>query len=128
MKKLLTSLTAAVVSVTAVVSTAAPASAQTMYRPPHHGGYIGRHHDGGIGPGGAAALGIVGGLVLGSMLAQPYDYGPGYYYEDEPVVVRRRPVRVYEDTVVVRRARTPHCRTTIRYDMYGRPFEWKDCN
>lgn len=126
MKKLATSLLAAVTLGTALVATAGTASADPWRHRP--GGYY--HHRGGIGPGGAAALGVLGGVMLGSALAQP-GYYPGYYYEDDPVVVRRRPVRVYEedDYVVVRKRHpAPRCRTTIKYDIDGRPFEWKDCN
>lgn len=126
MKKIVTSLLAAVTLGSALVATTATADAQARHwRPPHHH----YRHGGGIGPGGAAALGVLGGLALGSALAQPGYYGSGYYYEDEPVVVRRRPVRVYEeDYVVVKRRPGPVCRTIIKYDMYGKPYEWKDCN
>jgi len=120
MKKLVTSLVAAAALGTALIGSTGSASAQPYYYHHHHG----------IGPGGAAALGVLGGLAIGSALAQPYPYyyGRGYYYYDEPVVVRRRPVRVYEDYVVVKRRPAPQCQTIIKYDMYGKPFEWKDCN
>ena len=119
MKKIVTSLLAAVTLGTAVFAPIGSAEAQPGPRWHHH------HRGGGIGPGGAAALGVLGGLMLGSALSQP-GY---YYYEDEPVVVRRRPVRVYDDEyVVVKRRAAPRCQTIIKYDMYGRPFEWKDCN
>ena len=118
MKKLLTSLLAAATLGTALVATVATADAQPFHRPRWH------HHGGGIDPAGAAALGVLGGLMIGGALAQQN----GYYYEDEPVVVRRRPVRVYEDEYVVKRRAGPRCRTIIKYDMYGKPYEWKDCN
>mgnify|MGYP001766699579 CR=1 FL=1 len=116
MKKLVTSLLAAVTIGTAMLATVGTADAQ--YRPRWH-----HHHRGGIDPGAAAALGVLGGLAIGGALAQQ-----DYYYEDEPVVVRRRPVRVYEEDYVVKRRATPRCRTIIKYDMYGKPYEWKDCN
>ncbi len=120
MKKLATSLLAAITLGTALIATAGTASADPWRHRP--GGYY--RDRGGIGPGGAAALGLLGGVMLGSALSQP-----GYYYEDEPVIVRRRPVRVYEeDYVVVKRRPAPRCRTYIKYDINGRPFEWKDCN
>mgnify|MGYP001436890696 FL=1 len=117
MKKLVTSLLAAVTLATASMTAIGTADAQ----PPRH--WHPHHRSGGIGPGGAAALGVLGGLMLGSALSQQQ-----YYYEDEPVVVRRRPVRVYEEEYVVKRRATPRCRTIIKYDMYGKPYEWKDCN
>ena len=123
MKKLLTSLLAAVTLGTAMIAAVGTADAQPMPPRWHH-----RHHGGGIGPGGAAALGVLGGLAIGSALSQQ-SYDRGYYYEDEPVVVRRRPVRVYDDEyVVVKRRAGPRCQTIIKYDMYGKPYEWKDCN
>lgn len=122
MKKIVTSLLAAVTLGTALIATTGTASADPWRRPPHPGWH--HRHNGGIGPGGAAALGLLGGLALGSALSQP-----GYYYDDEPVVVRRAPPRVYyeDDYVVVKRRPAPRCRTIIKYDMYGKPFEWKDC-
>lgn len=118
MKKFVTSALAAVTLGTALVASAGTASAQPYYRHHHHG----------IGPGGAAALGLLGGLAIGSAMSRPSYYGPGYYYYEEPVVVRRRPVRVYEEpVVVVKRRPVPNCRTIIKYDMYGKPYEWKDC-
>jgi hypothetical protein len=125
MKKLLTALLAAVTLATSY----APADAQDWrYRRP--GGYYHHHHRGGGGDAAAAAaVGLVGGLILGGIAAQASQ--PSYVYDDDPVVVRRRPARVYEeDVVVVRRARpyVPRCRTFIKYDMYGRPYEYKDCD
>jgi hypothetical protein len=122
MKKLLIALLAAVTLATSF----APADAQDWrYR---RGGY--HHHRGGGGgdAAAAAAVGLVGGLILGGLAAQASQ--PSYVYDD-PVVVRRRPARVYEeDVVVVRRARpyVPSCRTYIKHDMYGRPYEYKDCD
>lgn len=128
MKKLVTSLLAAVTLGTALVASAGTASADPWRHPPRPG-YSHYHRGGGIGPGGAAALGVLGGLMLGSALSQPGYAQPGYYYDDEPVVVRRRPVRVYDDEyVVVKRRPAPRCQTFIKYDMYGKPYEWKDCN
>jgi hypothetical protein len=119
MKKIVTSLLAALTLGSTLVATTGSADAQPRWR--HYPHY---RHGGGIGPGGAAALGVLGGLMLGSALSQQQ-----YYYEDEPVVVRRRPVRVYEeDYVVVKRRPAPRCHTIIKYDMYGKPYEWKDCN
>lgn len=118
MKKILTSLLAAATLGSALVATVATADAQPYHRPRWH------HHGGGIDPAGAAALGVLGGLVVGGALAQQ---NRDYYYEDEPVVVRRRPVRVYEEQYVAPR-RGPRCQTVIKYDMYGKPYEWKDCN
>lgn len=54
----------------------------------------------------AGAAGVVGGLILGNALAQP---------EPEPYVVRRRPARVYEEEVVVRR----RCWREVWYDDWG---------
>ena len=124
MKKLLIALLAVATIGTTFAATTDTASADPWRRPGWH-----HRHNGGIGPGGAAALGVLGGLALGSALAQP-GYGPGYYYEDEPVVIRRRPVRVYEEPVVVvkRRPAPQRCQTFIKYDMYGKPYEYKDCN
>lgn len=56
----------------------------------------------------AGAAGLVGGLILGNALAQPEP-------EPEPYVVRRRPVRVYEEEVVVR----PRCWREVWYDSWG---------
>ena len=118
MKKLVTSLLAAVTLGTAVFAGVGTAEAQPRWR---------HHHGGGIDPAGAAALGIIGGLAVGSMIAS--QNSGSYYYEDEPVVVRRRPVRVYDDEYVVMKRRPgPRCQTIIKYDMYGKPYEWKDCN
>jgi hypothetical protein len=54
----------------------------------------------------AGAAGLVGGLLLGSALAQP---------QPEAYVVRRRPVRVYEEEVVVPR----RCWREVWYDSWG---------
>ena len=119
MKKILTSLVAAATLGTAVLAGVGTAEAQPRWR---------HHRSSGIDPAGAAALGIIGGLAIGSAIAS--QNSRAYYYEDEPVVVRRRPVRVYEDDyyVPVRRRPGPRCQTIIKYDMYGRPYEWKDCD
>ena len=58
-------------------------------------------------PGAAVAAGVAGlagGLILGGALAQP-----------QPRYVTRRPVRVYEEEVVVR----PRCWREVWYDRYG---------
>lgn len=117
MKKL---IAGALAALTLATTLATPASAYDEWRrrPSHH------HRDGGD-VAGAAALGIVGGMILGGLAAQAAQ--PSYVYDDEPVVVRRRPVRVYEEEPVVRRSRRPVCETLIKYDMYGRPYEYRDC-
>ena len=57
----------------------------------------------------AGTLGVIGGLMLGGALAQPEP-------EPETYVVRRRPVRVYdeEEVVVPRR-----CWREVWYDSWG---------
>ncbi|MDK9694907.1 MAG: hypothetical protein OEL76_00785 [Siculibacillus sp.] len=54
----------------------------------------------------AGAAGLVGGLILGNALTQP---------QPETYVVRRRPVRVYEEEVVVPR----RCWREVWYDDWG---------
>jgi hypothetical protein len=137
MKKILTALVAAA----ALATSLTPADARDHWRPGgpryyHGGGYHGGgyyphggyyHHNGNYG--GAVAAGVVGGLILGGLAAQAAQ--PSYVYEDDPVVVRRRPARVYADddvVVVRRRAWVPACRTFIKYDIYGRPYEYMHCN
>ena len=81
------------------IASAAPAEAGHYRRGGHYGGHYGR--GGGWSPGAAAAVGIIGGLALGSVLAArpayggPYgDYGYGYGYRygppPAPVYVPRR--------------------------------------
>ena len=55
----------------------------------------------------AGAAGLVGGLILGNALSQP---------EPETYVVRRRPVRVYEEEEVVVPRR---CWREVWYDSWG---------
>lgn len=141
MKKILASLVAALTIGGAYISTAEAAPPNWQGRPGVGRGvgqgYVGRgvgqgyvgnrgqwhgnrghwRGDRGWGYGGAAAAGVVGGLLLGGALANggyygDYYGGPTYVYEDAPVVIRR----------------APHCRVWTKYDMYGRPYEWKDCN
>jgi hypothetical protein len=137
MKKLLTGAMIAATLVGAVAVPFTSAEAQQWRRPPYH-----HHHRGGGGGGdaaAAAALGVVGGMILGGALAQ--SQRPDYY--DDDYVVRRAPRRVYEDDYVVRRApprrvyyeedyrptrRGTRCQTLIKYDMYGKPYEYKDCD
>ena len=57
----------------------------------------------------AGAAGLVGGLILGGALAQPEP-------EPEAYVVRRRPVRVYEEEEVVVPRR---CWREVWYDNWG---------
>lgn len=68
---------------------------------------------GGIGPGGAAALGVLGGLAVGGAIAANNGYYPGrpvygpprpVYVEPDCYVQRRRFVDEYGD-VIVRRVR-----------------------
>ena len=99
----------------------------------YHGGWNGgyrHHHRGGGGGGGdaaaAAALGLVGGMILGGIAAQSAP--PSYVYEDEPYVARRPAPRVYYDDDYRRPTRGARCRTLIKYDMYGKPYEYKDCD
>lgn len=118
MKKL---ITAAMVAVTlagslAVGTTSADAD---PWRRHHH-----RYNGGDAAA--AAALGLMGGLIIGGMAAEA---SRDRYYDDEVVV--RRPQRFYdyEDAPPPRRRHyTPRCRTLIKYDMYGRPYEYKDCD
>lgn len=56
----------------------------------------------------AGAAGLVGGLILGNALAQPQP--------EETYVVRRRPVRVYEEEEVVVPRR---CWREVWYDTWG---------
>ena len=56
----------------------------------------------------AGAAGLVGGLILGNALAQPQP--------EETYVVRRRPVRVYEEEEVVVPRR---CWREVWYDSWG---------
>ena len=121
MKKILTGLMIATTLVGGLAATAGSAEAQD-WRRPH------RHYDRGYDRGGdaaaAAAAGLVGGMILGGVLAQ--SARPDYVDEDD-YVVRRAPRRVYDDDYrPVRRG--PHCRTLIKYDMYGKPYEFKDCD
>ena len=55
----------------------------------------------------AGAAGLIGGLILGNALAEP---------EPEPVIVRRRPVRVVEEEEVVV---TRRCWREVWYDSWG---------
>ena len=57
----------------------------------------------------AGAAGLVGGLILGNALSQPEP-------EPEAYVVRRRPVRVYEEEEVVVPRR---CWREVWYDNWG---------
>lgn len=126
MKTFVTALMAAATLAGATAASTGSAEAQDWRWRHHtyHGGYYGGHRGGDVAA--AAAAGIVGGLILGGIAAQASR--PAYVY-DEPVVVRRRPARVYyEDAPVVRRNTPPYCRTLIKHDMYGRPYEYKDCD
>ncbi len=64
----------------------------------HHGGHYGRR--GGWSPGAAAAVGIIGGLALGSVLARPAygapygGYGPAPVYAPPPVYTYGPPCRI----------------------------------
>lgn len=120
-----------------MLATSGPADAQD-YRMPYyrhggghggHGGYGGHggHYYRGGGGGGdaaaAAALGLVGGMILGGALAQSSRADDGYdEYVERPV-----PRRVYEGEYR-RSYRGARCDTLIKYDMYGKPYEYKDCN
>ncbi|MCE1234755.1 MAG: hypothetical protein LWW93_00225 [Hyphomicrobiales bacterium] len=87
-----------------------------------------RHHHRGGGGGdaaAAAAFGLVGGMILGGALAQSAQ--PDYGYEDE-YVVRRAPSRVYYEDDYAPSRRGARCRTFIKHDMYGKPYEFKDCD
>ena len=53
----------------------------------------------------AGAAGLIGGLILGNALAEP-----------EPLIVRRRPVRIVEDEEVVV---TRRCWREVWYDSWG---------
>jgi hypothetical protein len=97
------------------VAASSPASAQYYYRGYH----------GGISPGGAAAIGAIGGLALGAAIASrpAYGYGYGYgepayaappvYYAPAPVYYAPRPVYVAPRPVVYARPYYP------RYAAYG---------
>lgn len=76
---------------------------------------------------GGVAAGAVGGLILGSAIANANQ--PRYYYDAPP------PSRVYieeepEYVPAPRRAyrSSPNCVSYTKYDMNGQPYEWKDCN
>lgn len=122
MKKILTGVMIAATLVGGIAAPFSSAEAQQWRRAPHH-----HHHRGGGGGGdaaAAAALGLVGGMILGGALAQSAERD---YYEDD-YVVRRAPRRVYEDEDYRPSRRGTRCRTLIKYDMYGKPYEYKDCD
>lgn len=125
MKKFVTGLMIAATLATTMATGTGSAEAQHWRRPPppYH------HHQRGGGGGdaaAAAAIGIIGGMILGGALAQ--SSRPDYVYQDD-YVVRRRPARVYyEDDYGPSRRGRPYCRTLIKYDMYGKPYEYKDCD
>ncbi|NLH82494.1 MAG: hypothetical protein GX458_16860 [Phyllobacteriaceae bacterium] len=127
MKKLLSGLMIAATLAGGLAASVGSADAQDWrYRRPPPGGW--HHHDRGWNGGdaaAAAAAGLIGGMIIGGAIAQSQaDQG----YEDD-YVVRRRPQRVYvDDEDYPRVHRTPHCRTLIKYDMYGKPYEFKDCD
>ncbi|WP_407048395.1 hypothetical protein [Methyloraptor flagellatus] len=115
---------AVLVSSLAVTSTA---EAQYWRHHGYHGGY--RHH-GGAGVGAGVAAGLIGGALIGGAIAsqqnRTYYYDDGYVdapagatvYEEAPVVRRR----------VVREVPGSNCTEYTKYDMYGKPYLWKDCN
>lgn len=125
MKTLVTGLMVAATLFGGIAAGTGSAEAQ-YYRPHHHWdrGHWDRGGDRGGDAAAAAALGVVGGMIIGGALAQ--SSRPDYY--DDEVVVRRAPRRVYyEDDYAVPR-RSVRCRTFIKYDMYGKPYEFKDCD
>jgi len=93
-KKLIIAAVAAVSLFTANAATIVPAQA----------------HDGGAVAAGAAA-GLVGGMILGGALANQ-----NRVPEEEVIVERRRPVRVYEEEEVVR---PRHCWREEWSDRWG---------
>mgnify|MGYP001584835954 CR=1 FL=1 len=137
MKKFLSGLMIATTLVGGLVASVGSADAQDWrYRRPPPGGWHQNggwhHHDRGWrgDAGAAAAAGVIGGMIIGGALAQSNSgyYDRGYVYDDDTYVVRR-PRRVYVDEYDYPRVRrTPHCRTLIKYDMYGKPYEYKDCD
>ena len=138
MKKILSGLMIAATLAGGLAASVGSAGAQDWrYRRPPPGGWS--HHDRGWGGGGwhhrdrgwdggdaaaAAAAGLIGGMIIGGAIAQS-QAEPAY---EDDYVVRRQPRRVYEDEDYPRVRRAPHCRTLIKYDMYGKPYEYKDCD
>lgn len=127
MNKFVTSLMIAATVTGGFVASAEPAAAQyRRHGPPP---YYRHYHGGGGGWNGgdaaaAAALGLVGGMIVGGALAQSSQ--PDYGYEDD-YAYRPAPRRVYEEDYPAPR-RGVRCRTFIKYDMYGKPYEFKDCD
>lgn len=117
MKKFVTGLMVAA-TLGGALAFATGAEAQGWRRHHHHGG-------GGGDAAAAAALGIVGGLIVGSAIANANQPD---YYDDEYVVRRAPPRRVYYEDDYRPARRGAHCRTLIKYDMYGKPYEYKDCD
>jgi Na+/glutamate symporter len=121
MKQFVTGLMIAATLTGGLLTSVAPADAQYRHRP---GPYYYHHHDRGGDAAAAAALGLVGGMILGGALAQ--SSRPDYVYEDD-YAYRPAPRRVYEEDYP-RPRRGVRCRTFIKYDMYGKPYEFKDCD
>lgn len=95
-KKLIIAVVAAAGLFTANMAVVAPAQARD-----NHGGDVAA----------GAAAGLVGGLLLGGALANE-----NRVPEEEVIVERRRPVRVYEEEEVVR---PRHCWREEWSDRYG---------
>ena len=122
----------AALTLAGAVAAASPASAQYYYR-----------GNRGISPGGAAAIGAIGGLALGAALASSrpaYGYGGGYgyaepvyapppvyyaprpvYYAPRPVYYAPRPVYVAPRVVYARPAYRPYYPRYAAYGPYHRP-------
>lgn len=78
---------------------------------------------------GGVAAGAVGGLIVGSAIANANR--PAYYYDEAPprrVYVEEEPdyVPAPPPRRVYRSA--PNCVSYTKYDMNGQPYEWKDCH
>lgn len=121
MKQFVTGLMIAATLTGGLLTSVAPADAQYRHRPPP---YYGHHRNGGGDAAAAAALGLVGGMILGGALAQ--SSRPDYVDEDA-YTYRRAPRRVYEEDYP-RPRQSARCRTLIKHDMYGKPYEFKDCD
>lgn len=81
--------------------------------------YHRRYDDDGAG----VAAAIIGGAIIGSAITQN-QANQRYYddtYEEEEVIVRRPPPPKRQVPGAI-------CKTIIKHDMYGKPYEYKDCH